>query len=75
MAPPFSCRFKYRRTLWWDNNDAARYALIKGISPSLAMRILVRSFYHFEETLGLLGISKYEVIEHPKELVGKLLAQ
>jgi hypothetical protein len=63
------------RTLWWDNNDAARYALIKGISPSLAMRILVRSFYHFEETLGLLGISKYEVIEHPKELVGKLLAQ
>jgi hypothetical protein len=44
----FSRRFMNRRTLWWVDNDAARFALIKGISPSLTMKQLVRLFYHFE---------------------------
>ena len=37
-----------RRSLWWVDNDAARYAVIKGSSPSSTMRHLVRSFYHQE---------------------------
>jgi hypothetical protein len=41
-------RLKDRRTIWWVDNDAARYATIKGISPSAVMRCLVRQFYHFE---------------------------
>lgn len=40
--------FLNRRTLWWVDNDAARYALIKGVSPSLVMKQLVRLFYQFE---------------------------
>ena len=40
--------FVNRRTLWWVDNDAARYALIKGVSPSLVMKQLVRLFYQFE---------------------------
>ena len=46
-------RLKDRRTIWWVDNDAARYAryaTIKGISPSAVMRCLVRQFYHFETT-------------------------
>ena len=30
------------------DNDAARFALIKGMSPSLVMKQLVRTFYFFE---------------------------
>eukprot|EP00435_Cladocopium_sp_Y103_P020793 s3081_g5.t1 len=41
---------KDRRSIWWVDNDAARYAVIKGISPSYTMRLLVREFYAFEET-------------------------
>ena len=40
--------FHNRRTLWFVDNDAARYALIKGVSPSPTMRILVREFYSYE---------------------------
>ena len=97
----FSRQLTNRRTLWWVDNDAARFALIKGISPSLTMKQLVRLFYHFEvenptfswieripsasnpadgplrnspqETLDLLGVSKCEVLEHPTELVERLL--
>ena len=41
-------RLKDRRTIWWVDNEAARFAVIKGISPSAEMRNLVRHFYHFE---------------------------
>eukprot|EP00435_Cladocopium_sp_Y103_P027118 s386_g6.t1 len=34
-----------RRTIWWVDNDAARFCLIKGLSPSPTMRALVREFY------------------------------
>ena len=34
-----------RRTLWWIDNDAARFCAIKGLSPSSAMRSLIREFY------------------------------
>ena len=37
----FSRRFMNRRPLWWVDNDAARFALIKGISPSLTMKQLL----------------------------------
>eukprot|EP00435_Cladocopium_sp_Y103_P007154 s804_g2.t1 len=37
-----------RRTIWWVDNDAARFSAIKGNSPSLVMKFLVRTFYHFE---------------------------
>ena len=37
--------FCNRRTIWWVDNDAARYCVIKGLSPSLTMRSLVREFY------------------------------
>ena len=38
-----------RRTLWFVvDNDAARYSLIKGLSPSPTMRTLVREFYFWE---------------------------
>ena len=44
----YADRLKDRRTIWWVDNDAARYALIKGHSPSVVMRQLVRLFYSFE---------------------------
>lgn len=34
-----------RRSIWWVDNDAARYGLIKGLSPSLVMQCLIREFY------------------------------
>ena len=34
-----------RRSLWWVDNDSARYCAIKGLSPSLAMKCLIREFY------------------------------
>ena len=37
-----------RRTIWWVDNEAARFSVIKGQSPSPAMRWLVREFYNFE---------------------------
>ena len=37
-----------RGSLWWVDNDAARYAVIKGSSPSVTMRHLVRSVHHLE---------------------------
>eukprot|EP00438_Fugacium_kawagutii_P005382 Skav230419 [mRNA] locus=scaffold726:5721:6758:- [translate_table: standard] len=36
---------KDRRSIWWVDNEAARFGLIKGISPSLAMQGLIREFY------------------------------
>ena len=39
---------KERRSLWWVDNDATRFAIIKGLSSSPTMRILVREFYAFE---------------------------
>eukprot|EP00435_Cladocopium_sp_Y103_P044145 s2882_g12.t1 len=41
----FGDLLKNRRTLWWVDNDAARFCLIKGLSPSPTMRSLVREFY------------------------------
>ena len=41
----FGKDFHNRRSIWWVDNDAARYAAIKGLSPSLTMRILAREFY------------------------------
>eukprot|EP00435_Cladocopium_sp_Y103_P056688 s1782_g19.t1 len=41
-------QLKDRRTIWWVDNDAARFAAIKGNSPSFVMKFLVRTFYHFE---------------------------
>lgn len=46
----FRERLTNRRAIWWVDNDAARFALIKGMSPSLTMRDLVREFYRFENT-------------------------
>ena len=37
-----------RRTIWWVDNDAARYSLIKGSSSSLTMKDLCREFYSHE---------------------------
>ena len=37
-----------RRTTWWVDNEAARFSVIKGQSPSPVMRWLVREFYNFE---------------------------
>ena len=37
-----------RRTIWWVDNDAARFSVIKGQCPSPVMRWLVRKFYNFE---------------------------
>ena len=34
-----------RRSIWWVDNDAARYCTIKGQSASPSMRDLVREFY------------------------------
>ena len=41
----FPKRLHNRRLLCWVDNDAARFCLIKGLSPSVAMRELVREFY------------------------------
>ena len=39
-------RISARRVIWWvDNNEAARYALIKGQCLSRSMNLLVREFY------------------------------
>ena len=37
-----------RRSLWWVDNDSARYCAIKGLSPSRAMRDLIREFYSMD---------------------------
>ena len=37
-----------RRTIWWVDNHAARYSLIKGSSSSLTMKDLCREFYRHE---------------------------
>ena len=91
-----------RRSIWWVDNEAARYSAIKGISPSPVMRILVREFYRFElesptfswvervpsysniadgpsrnepsEAMQLLGIETCIRLEHPPELIAKLLS-
>ena len=34
-----------RRSIWWVDNDSARFCVIKGLSPSPSMRALVREFY------------------------------
>jgi hypothetical protein len=39
---------KDRRTLWWVDNEAARFSTIKGLSPSVTMRTLVREFYSLD---------------------------
>ena len=41
----FSRQFTHRRTIWWVDNDSARYSMIKGLSPSPTMRLLAREFY------------------------------
>ena len=41
----FSRLFAHRRTIWWVDNDSARYSTIKGLSPSPTMRLLAREFY------------------------------
>ena len=42
--------FLNRRTIWWVDNDAARYCTIKGLSPSVSMRALVRAFYQMDSS-------------------------
>ena len=39
-----------RRSIWWVDNDAARYCVIKGLSPSETMKNLVREFYAVDTT-------------------------
>ena len=39
-----------RRSVWWVDNDAARYCVIKGLSPSETMKNLVREFYAVDTT-------------------------
>ena len=39
---------KDRRTLWWVDNEAARFSTIKGHSPSVTMSTLVREFYRWD---------------------------
>lgn len=34
-----------RRTIFWIDNESARFGLIKGISPSLTMQCIIREFY------------------------------
>ena len=38
----------HRRSIWWVDNEAARFSVIKGMSPSPTMRCLAREFYSFE---------------------------
>lgn len=37
-----------RRVIWWVDNEAARFALIKGQSGSVLMNQLVREFFHVD---------------------------
>ena len=37
-----------RRTIFWVDNEAARFTVIKGLSPSPTMRWLAREFFRFE---------------------------
>ena len=37
-----------RRTIWWVDNEAARFSLIKGQSGSESMNQLVREYYHVD---------------------------
>ena len=37
-----------RRSIWWVDNEAARFSLIKGLSASPTMRSLTRAFYSLE---------------------------
>ena len=41
----FHSLFCHRRSIWWVDTDAARYCIIKGLSPSPLMRDLVREYY------------------------------
>ena len=40
--------FHNRRTIWWVDNEAARFSLIKGQSGSESMNKLVRQYFHFD---------------------------
>lgn len=37
-----------RRSIWWIDNEAARFSLIKGLSSSPTMRALTRAYYFLE---------------------------
>ena len=37
-----------RHSVWWVDNDVARYCAMKGLSPSKAMRSLFREFYSID---------------------------
>ena len=41
----FQSLLKHRRSIWWVDNDAARFCSIKGLSPSPTMRDMIREFY------------------------------
>ena len=41
-----------RRSIWWIDNEAARFSLIKGLSASPTMRTLTRAFYSLETDLA-----------------------
>ena len=41
-----------RRSIWWIDNEAARFSLIKGLSVSPTMRTLTRAFYSLEVDLS-----------------------
>ena len=40
--------FHNRRTIWWVDNESARFSLIKGQSGSDSVNRLVRQYFHFD---------------------------
>lgn len=44
----FAERLCNRRTIFWVDNESARYSLIKGVSPSWTMQRLTRLFYDLD---------------------------
>ena len=44
-----------RRVMWWVDNEAARYALIKGQSLSRTMNVLAREFYDADSSHSSYG--------------------
>ncbi len=44
-----------RRTMWWVDNEAARFSLIKGQSGNESMNRLVRQYFHFDSDCPTYG--------------------
>ena len=59
-----------RRVIWWVDNDAARFALIKGQSLSQSMNLLVRIFFDADASDSSFGwierVPSYSnIADHP----------